>query len=57
MIRDAEFDFVEHGDYNFNINNTFASLECSRYSVVQGVSFVRKTRSEIALRNYFLSSL
>lgn len=25
MIRDAEFDFVEHGDYNFNIIRSQAS--------------------------------
>lgn len=54
MIRGAEFDFVEHRDYNNYFNITFASLECLPWSVAQGVSFVRQTRNEIAHRRISL---
>lgn len=56
MIRDAEFDFVEHRDYNFNMIRSQASNVCHSLSDKESV-FLEKLEMKLHTEGFLYSSL
>lgn len=55
MIRDAEFDFVEHRDYNFNMIRSQASNVC--HSLSDKESVLLKLEMKLHTEVFLYSSL